>query len=165
VGFQTGDGDRGRVLALAAYDTYLWEKLGQPKPRLGVELHNRFWKNCVLWLAHQDEEEGQAYARPALRQLKVGGDQTVRVGVKLPSGGDDPNAELTVKIIPMPNTDGKNEQETENILKDALAKAKPEAGVRDKDGAKVLSRPRARGEYFVELTSPKKDAEGKPVLD
>src|SRR5262249_42320474 len=61
VGWQIGDGARGRVLALAAYDTYLWEKLGQPKTKVGSEIHTHFWKNCVLWLAHQDEEEGQAY--------------------------------------------------------------------------------------------------------
>jgi hypothetical protein len=44
-------------------------------------------------------------------------------------------------------------------------KAKTETVVRDKDGAKVLFRPREKGEYFVVLTSPKKDAEGKPILD
>ena len=85
VGHQIGDGAKGRVLAFGAYDTYLWEKLGQPKSRQGTEIHTRFWKNCVLWLAHQDEEEGQAYIRPAQRQIKVGGEQTLRVGVKLPS--------------------------------------------------------------------------------
>lgn len=158
VGWQIGDGARGRVLAFGAYDTYLWEKLGQPKTKAGSEIHTKFWKNCVLWLAHQDEEEGQAYARPAQRQLKVNGEQTIRVGVKLPGGGDDPNAELVVKIVPLP--EGKSEPDPAEV-----ERAKPETVIRDKDGAKVLHRPRVKGEYFVVLTSPKKDADGKPVLD
>ena len=156
VGHQIGDGARGRVLAFAAYDTFLWEKLGQPKTQRGTEIHTRFWKNCVLWLAHQDEEEGQAYIRPAQRQIKVGGEQTFRLGVKLPSGGDDPNAELNVKILPLP--EGRAEPDAVQI-----DKSRPETIVRDKDGAKVLYRPRAKGEYFAVLTSPKKDAAGKPI--
>jgi hypothetical protein len=158
VGWQIGDGARGRVLAFAAYDTYLWEKLGQPKTKQGSEVHTRFWKNCVLWLAHQDEEEGQAYARPALRQLKINAEQTIRVGVKLPGGGDDPTAELTVKILPLSPGQGEPDQPD-------VEKARSETVIRDKDGAKVLYRPKVKGEYFVLLTSPKKDTAGKPILD
>jgi hypothetical protein len=164
VGIQLGNGDISRVLAFGAYDTYLWEKLGQPKTRQGSEIHSRFWKQCILYLAHQDEEEGLAYARPLFRQLKVGNEQTVRVGVRLPSGQEDPNAELTVKIVPMPKTDPKSVEKKEPDQAE-IDKAKTETIVRDKDGAKVLFRPRERGEYFVVLTSPKKDAEGRPVLD
>ncbi len=157
VGWQIGDGARGRVLAFGAFDTYLWEKLGQPKTRQGTEIHSRFWKNVVLWLAHQDEEEGQAFARPAQRQLKVNGEQTIRVGVKLPSGSEDPNAEMTVKIVPLP--EGMAEPDPAEF-----DKARAETVVRDKDGAKVLFRPKVKGEYFVLLTSPKKDIEGKLML-
>jgi uncharacterized membrane protein len=158
VSWQIGDGDRGRVLAFGAFDSYLWEKLGQPKTKQGSEIHSRFWKQCVLWLAHQEDEEGQAYIRPAHRQLKVGGEQTLRLGVKLPSGQDDPNAEMTVKIVPLP--DGKIEPDQADI-----DKAKQETVVRDDKGAKVLFRPRTKGEYFAVLTSPKKDAAGKPMVD
>lgn len=157
VGWQIGEGARGRVLAFAAYDTYLWEKLGQPKTKQGSEIHSRFWKQTVLWLAHQEEEEGEAYVRPARRQLPVNGEQTLRLGVKLTGGGDDPNAEMTVKVVPLP--EGKTEPDAAEI-----EKAKPETVVRDKDGAKVLFRPRVKGEYFVVLTSPKKGPDGKPVI-
>jgi len=156
VGHQIGDAARGRVLAFAGYDTFLWEKLGQPKTRKGTEIHTRFWKNCVLWLAHQDEDEGQAYIRPAHRQIKVGAEQSYRLGVKLPSGADDPNAELNVKIVPLP--EGKAEPDPAEI-----DRARPETILRDKEGAKLLYRPRAKGEYLAVLTSPKKDAEGKPI--
>ncbi|MBA4188595.1 MAG: hypothetical protein C0467_11395 [Planctomycetaceae bacterium] len=157
VGWQVGDGARGRVLAFGAYDTYLWEKLGQPKTRQGSEIHSRFWKQVLLWLAHQEDEEGEAYIRPAYRQLKIGGEQIMRLGVRLPGGGDDPSAEFTVKIVPLP--EGKTEPDAAEI-----DKAKPETVIRDKDGAKVLYRPRVKGEYFVVLTSPKKGPDGKPLL-
>jgi hypothetical protein len=157
VSWQIGDGARGRVLAFGAFDSYLWEKL-QPKLKQGSEIHTRFWKQAVLWLAHQEDEEGQAYIRPSQRQLKVGAEQTLRLGVRQPSGQDDPNAEMTVKIVPLP--EGKIEPDQAE-----LDKAKPETIVRDPQGAKVITRPRAKGEYFAVLTSPKKDAEGKVVLD
>jgi hypothetical protein len=173
---QQGEGARGRILAFGAYDTYLWEKLGQPKSFAGSEIYAKFWKQCVLWLAHQEDEEGQAYIHPAKRQLKVGEEQTLRGGVKLPAGAkpppgsdpnsnDDPNAELTVKVVPMPKSMATDPAVRQKEIEAALAKAPPETVVRDARGAKVLYRPRADGEYFVELTSPKKDANGMPVLD
>ena len=152
VGHQIGTGSRGRVLAFAAYDTYLWERLGQPKTRQGVELHNRFWRQCVLWLAHQEEDEGQVFARPEFRRLPVGGDQTVRVGLKLPSGADDPNADLDVRVLPP----GPVTQADED-------KAPRQTVLRDAKGAKVLLKPPAPGEYTVVVTAPMKDAAGQPV--
>lgn len=150
---QYGDGDRGRVLAFAGFDTYYWEQLGQPKTRLGVEIHNRFWKQAVLWLAHQEEEEGQVYARPEFRRLPVGGDQTVRVGLKSPTG-DDPNAELDVRVLPPGQQDRPEDED----------KAAKQPVLRDAKGAKVLFKPPTAGEYTVVVTSPIKDKDGKPVM-
>ncbi|MBX9582504.1 MAG: hypothetical protein K2X87_19540 [Gemmataceae bacterium] len=151
VGHQIGEGDRGRVLAFGAFDTYLWQRLGQPKANTGIEIHNRFWRQCVLWLAHQEEEEGQVYARPEFRRLPVGGDQTIRVGLKSPAGGDDPNAELEVKVLP-PGTGPEDE-----------AKAPRQTVLKDAKGSKVLFKPPTSGEYTVVVTSPMKDAAGQPV--
>jgi hypothetical protein len=165
VGFQTGEGNRGRILAFAGYDTFLWEKLGRPKTGQGTDIHTRFWRQCVLYLAHQDEEEGQLEVRLAYRQLKVGAEQVIRPRAKLPSGVEDPNAEYTVKIVPMPKpVEGKPQERREPDQAD-IDKARIETLVRDKDGAKVVFRPREKGEYYVLATCPKKDAEGKPVLD
>ncbi|HSQ55440.1 MAG TPA: hypothetical protein VLM40_06815, partial [Gemmata sp.] len=162
VTWQAGEGARGRTLAFGAYDTLLWEKLGQPKSFVGSEIHSKFWKQSVLWLAHQEEEEGQAYIHPSRRQLKVGDEEILRLGVKKPGGGDDPNAELTLKIVPIPPGANPLDEAQLNAL---AAKAPPEAIVRDEKGAKVVYRPRTKGEHFALLTSPKKDAAGKPVLD
>lgn len=149
---QLGDGKSGRILAFAGYDSYLWETLGQPKTKQGIEIHNRFWKQCVLWLAHQEEEEGQVYARPEFRRLPVGGDQTIRVGFKSPSGGDDPDAQLDVKILPQGQDTPTDEE-----------RAPLQPVLRDKTGAKMLFKPPTPGEYTVVVTSPVKDKDGKPV--
>jgi hypothetical protein len=155
VGSQRSDADKGRWLAFGAFDTYLWRSFGQPKSRNGIELHERFWRQCVLWLAHQDEEESQVYARPQFRQLKVTQEQTVRVGMKKPDGTDDPNAPLTVRVVPLPP--GMPEPKPEDIQK-----ASPLTIIADKDGRKVLFRPPAPGEYFVLVTAPGKKADGSP---
>jgi hypothetical protein len=155
VGSQRGDANKGRWLAFGAFDTYLWRSLGQPKTRDGIEMHERFWRQCVLWLAHQDEEESQVYARPQYRQMKVTQEQTVRVGMKKPDGSDDPAVPLVVKIVPMPP--GAQEPKPED-----LAKASAQTVIADKDGRKVLFRAPAPGEYFVLVTAPGKKADGSP---
>jgi hypothetical protein len=45
------------------------------------------------------------------------------------------------------------------------AKATPRQTVRDKDGEKVLFKPRAAGEYVVLVTAPVIGPDGKPVVD
>jgi hypothetical protein len=158
VGSQRGDATKGRWLAFGAFDTYLWRSLGQPKTRDGIEMHERFWRQCVLWLAHQDEEESQVYARPQFRQLKVTSEQTVRVGMKKPDGSDDPTAPLTVRIIPL--TPGQPEPKPEDEKK-----APVQTVLADKDGRKVLFRAPAPGEYFVVVTTPAKKPDGTPEMN
>lgn len=158
VGSQRGDANKGRWLAFAAFDTYLWTNLDVKKSRAGMDMHHRFWRQCVLWLAHQDEEESQVYARPQFRQMKVTQEQTVRVGMKKPDGSDDPTAPLTVRIMPL--APGLPEPKPEDIQK-----ASPQTIIADKDGRKVLFRAPAPGEYFVLVTTPVKKADGTPELN
>ncbi|HEY1189267.1 MAG TPA: hypothetical protein VGE74_16565, partial [Gemmata sp.] len=153
VGSQRGSANKGRWLALGAFDTYLWRSFGQPKERTGLDMHERFWRQCVLWLAYQDEEESQAYARPRFRQMKATGEQTVRVGLKKPDGTDDPNAPLAVRILPL--APGQQEPKPEDEKK-----APALTPLTDQDGRKVLFRPTAPGEYFVSVTSPVKRPDG-----
>lgn len=158
VGSQRGDATKGRWLAFGAFDTYLWRSLGQPKTDDGIKMHERFWRQCVLWLAHQDEEESQVYARPQFRQLKVTSEQTVRVGMKKPDGSDDPSAPLTVRIVPL--APGQQEPKPEDEKK-----ASPLTVLTDKDGRKVLFRAPAPGEYFVAVTTPALKPDGTPELN
>lgn len=159
VGSQRGDGQKGRWLAFGAFDTYLWRTLGLPKSTDGIKLHERFWKQCVLWLAKQDEEEGQVFARPQFRQMKVTQEQTVRVGAKLSNGADDPTAPLTVKILPLPP--GTDEPKAEDVAK-AVALPVTADGETPKLGRKVTFRAPTAGEYFVVVTTPAKKADGTP---
>ncbi len=157
VGSQRGDGSKGRWLALAAFDTYLGRGLGQPQTEDGLQMHERFWKQCVLWLAHQDEEEGQIYARPLFRQMKSTQEQTVRVGIKAPDGLDDPAAPVTVRIVPLPK--GAPEPKAENDKN-----LPTQTVISDKEGRKVLFRPAPSPEpveYFVIATGPVKRADGR----
>ena len=149
---------KGRWLAFGAFDTYLWRSLGQPKTREGIEMHERFWRQCVLWLAHQDEEESQVYARPQYRQLKVTQEQTVRVGIKLPSGLDDPTAPLTVRVLPLPRGWRSRSRRRE---KKAIAQTVLSDAETPKIGRKIMFRPPAPGEYFVSVTGPVQKADGK----
>lgn len=177
VGQQIGAGSRGRVLALAAYDTYMWERLGQPKTREGVDIHDRFWRQCVLWLAHQEEEEGQLYVRPELLTPPTGRDMAIRVGLKAPGGGDEPNATLWVKILSPGefNREVLTGKSVEAVLATpgspqarelaaALAKAQLRTVTADKDGSKVMFRPTVPGEYLVVATSPHKGPNGQPLI-
>ena len=70
----------------------------------------------------------------------------------MPSGGDDPNADLEVKLLPPGPIRPEDEE-----------KAPKQTVTRDSKGAKVLLKPSAPGEYTVIVTAPMKDKEGKPV--
>jgi hypothetical protein len=149
VGHQIGVGNRGRVLVMAAQDTYMWQKLGQPKANDGIQLHARFWRHLVRWLAHQEDDEGAAFARPVLKRLPVGGKQTIRVGLRGPGGAPAQDPKFEVRVI----APGQNE---------AAAQAK--TPVPDPDGGfSVPYDPAAPGEYTVKLSATGHDKDGKPV--
>ena len=173
VGLKTGTEDRGRVLAFAPYDSYMWQRFGQPVDYTGVDIFTKFWRQCVLWLAHQEEEEGQVYARPEFPELAAGGTQTVRVGLKAPDGGDDPDAVLTVKVLGPGDYDPKDlrgrsleaaaRDENSSVYR-ALQKAQPRTVERDQAGSKVTLRPTVPGEYVVVVSTPayKIGPDGRP---
>lgn len=147
VGHQIGDGNRGRVLALGAMDTMAWQRLGLPKTRDGKQLHARFWRQLVLWLAHQDVDDGAAFARPEFPRVAVGSRQGIKVGLRGPNGAEVADAKLEVKVI------GPNETE---------ATAPPQAVVIDPNGGnRVNFRPTGPGEYTVKLIASGKTPDGK----
>jgi hypothetical protein len=90
--------------------------------------------------------------------MKVTQEQTVRVGMKLPNGDDDPTAPLTVRILPLPPGAAEPKPEDEK-------KAQQQTIVTDKDGRKILFRAPAPGEYFVAVTTPAKGPDGQPLTN
>lgn len=149
VGHQIGAGSRGRVLVLAVQDTLNWTRLGQPKASDGLQLHARYWRQLVRWLAHQEEDDGAAFAKPDWRRGPVGTKQGVRVGLRAPGGVPVPNPKFTVKIVAPGET-----PET----------ARQYQPVTDAEGGyRVPYDPAAPGEYTVTLSASGTDAAGKEV--
>jgi len=146
VGHQIGVGGRGRVLAFGAMDTLMWQTLGRPNTADGAELHGRFWRQMIRWLANQEDESSQVFARPELPRLPVGGRQTIRIGIRRPGGTPALEPRFTVKVIAPGETE-------------ATAALLPY--VPDSDGQfKVLYEPRVPGEYAVKVTGLGKDEKG-----
>ncbi|MGL6073638.1 MAG: hypothetical protein ACRC8S_05690 [Fimbriiglobus sp.] len=149
VGHQIGVGNRGRVLAFAAMDTSLWQKLGQPQSNQGVELYGQYWRQLIRWLAHQDEETGQVFARPELPRLPVGGRQTIRIGVRQPGGTPALEPQFSVKIL---------------APGEAEATAADRAYQPDSEGRfRVNFEPTVPGEYQIKVVGRGKDAKGEAI--
>jgi hypothetical protein len=114
-----------------------------------VQLHARFWRQMVRWLAHQEEDDAAAFARPELKRLPVGGKQTIRVGLRTPGGAPAKEPQFTVKVI----APGQDE-----------AAAQQRTAVPDPDGGfKVAYDPAVPGEYTVKVSAVGKDKDDKEV--
>jgi hypothetical protein len=112
-------------------------------------LHARFWKQTVLWLAHQDELEGNVYVRPEFRRLGAGGRQTVRMGVRDKRGDELPDADLRFQVV------GPGE---------AKDKAKAKRAEKDpKGGARTSFEARKPGEYQVVAWGEGTDPRGEKI--
>ena len=146
---QIGDGNRGRVAAFAGQDSYVWEAYGQKTNREGTQLHRRFWKQMLLWLAHQEQDEGAAYARPQFRELPAGAEQTVRVGLRGPGGAELKDAAFLVKVIAPGQTTVNGE--TKPTVADPAG------------GAKVAFNALIAGEYTVTVAATGKDSTGTEI--
>ena len=107
MGHQIGDGDKGRVLVLGAQDTWMWQRYGQPKAQDGKDIHSRFWRQMVLWLAHQDTDDSAVTARPAFPRLAVGGKQEVKFGIRGQNGAVVVNPKYDVTLFAPGDTVGK----------------------------------------------------------
>ena len=147
VGHQIGDGNRGRVLAFGAMDTMTWQRLGLPATTDGKKLHARFWKQLVLWLAHQDVDDGAAFARPEFPRVAVGGKQGIKIGLRGPNGAEVKDAQFQVKVF------GPNETEATAPLQTVV--------IDPNGGTKVNFLPTGPGEYTVKLVASGKTPDGK----
>lgn len=89
----------GRVAALAFDSSWQWPFAGDA----GMELHRRFWRQLVLWLANRRPEVWAISERSQydLDRLKAGDERVVlRAGVNEPSTGGQPaRSSVTGEII------------------------------------------------------------------
>jgi hypothetical protein len=150
VGWQTGDRN-GRVLAWAGMDTYLWKSFGRratPPTRDGIDLHAQFWRRLILWLAHQEEDEGLAYARPEYRRMPVKSPQRVKIGLRTTSGVELSDAKYDVRIV----APGAKVEDATSV-----------PVVADASGSRIAFEPMLPGEYTVVLKATGADSTGKEV--
>jgi hypothetical protein len=138
---QSGD---GRVLAFAGDSTWRWQMGG-----FG-EVHRRFWRQCVLWLAKKDEQtEGRVWIRLAGRRamrgtrvdFSVGAEDSQRdpietaqfeVAVQTPEGRDE-------DVRPIKGDDG-----WAATFRETAKPGDYRIKVTAKDGAEVLGTAEAR---------------------
>lgn len=151
VGIPKGGVLPARSLAFGGSDTWLWT---QPSPdannrRATYDLHTRFWKQVVLWLAHQDEIEGNVYVRPEFRRLIVNGRQNVRMGVRDKRGDEAPESEIRYQVH------GANEPADKN--KSKRAERDP------RGGARVSFEAKTPGEYRVTAWGEGTDVNGEKI--
>ncbi|HEY7158828.1 MAG TPA: glutamine amidotransferase [Gemmataceae bacterium] len=73
----------GRVLAFAGDTTHRW--IVNPQKQ---QMHGRFWRQMVLWLAKQENAEGSVWLKPDTRRLPVRGELGFSVGVRSKGGVD-----------------------------------------------------------------------------
>jgi uncharacterized membrane protein len=131
----------GRTLAFAGDTTYLWVR-----PPKGDQYHERFWRQLVLWLAKQEETEGNVWVKPDVRRLAAGGRVGFSAGVRGKGGLDLKDARFDAKVI------GPNGGEA------------PVQTVRDKDeDCGTFWKTDAPGEYRLVVKGTARDADGQEV--
>ncbi len=91
---------KGRTAALAVDTTWLWTRLGLPQSTLGVDLHAKFWKQLVVYLAQQENQEGSVWVKPDTRRLAAGGKLGFAVGLRGRTGIDLPDGQFDVQVVP-----------------------------------------------------------------
>ncbi|MFL5331193.1 MAG: glutamine amidotransferase [Gemmataceae bacterium] len=146
------DYGRGRTAALALDETRLWYLLGpnqRPRTTEGQDAHARFWRQLILYLAHQEETEGSVWIKPEVRRVPVGTKVPFGVGVRGKTGIDLPNANFEVKAV---HPDGKS--------------AEPVTVARDKESDRgTFWKTDQPGEYQLQVKATAKDVDGTPVSD
>jgi uncharacterized membrane protein len=140
------DFGKGRTLAFAGDTTWRWQLLGQPQSSEGVEIHARFWRQVVLWLAKQDETEGTVWVKPERRRLDAGEKLGFTVGLRGKGGIDAPEAHFEVSVV-----DPKG-------IESPLSTARDEKGERG-----TFWKTDQAGEYRLVVRGRGKDVDGQPI--
>lgn len=84
----------GRVLAFAGDTTYRW--VVDPQKQ---QMHGRFWRQLVLWLAKQENAEGSVWIKPDTRRLPMHSELGFSVGIRSRGGVDLKDGNYTVTVV------------------------------------------------------------------
>ena len=127
----------GRSLAFAGDTTFQWVK-----PPKGNYYFERFWRQLVLWLAHQDKTESKVWIKPDERRVKTGHRLGFSVGIRGKDGFDLKEASFTPKLI---------------------GPAAQVWKVRENGEDRIIVEPNAPGEYQLVVEGQGKEANGDEV--
>src|SRR5207253_2616349 len=110
--------------------------------------YERFWKQTMLWLARQENVEGNAWIKPDARRLAAGTNQRLgfSVGLRGKGGIELPNAQFQVQVI------GPSKEVTEVPL---LLEGKDQRG--------YFLKTNTPGEYRIQLLAKGKDVDGQDI--
>jgi hypothetical protein len=134
----------GRAVAFGGDTTYkAWRRTTD-----AVRAYERFWKQLILWLAKQEEAEGDVQVIPDTRRVAAGSNQRVgfTVRVRGKGGAKVENPRYTVKVV------GPNKEETDVPL-----------AREGEDDRGYFWRTNEPGEYVIEATA--RDSEGRALSD
>src|SRR5205085_2773194 len=84
----------GRTMAFAGSTTHLWVV-----NKDGYRAHSRFWRQAVLWLAHQEETDDFLHIEPDIRRLRAGDKLGFRVRMRGKNGEDLKETTFNAKIV------------------------------------------------------------------
>jgi hypothetical protein len=83
----------GRVMAFAADSTWRWWMQGHQAE------HRRFWRQCILWLAHKDQDNDAAvWVRPAERRYRASDRVELTAGAQTAEGDPITDATITGEV-------------------------------------------------------------------
>jgi Putative glutamine amidotransferase len=86
---------RSRVAAFAGDTTYLWCTVGDK-----AELHQRFWRQMILWLAKKEADTDQpVWVQVQPRNYVPGTPVTLTFGARAADGSELPDAEFQVEVV------------------------------------------------------------------
>ena len=131
----------GRVLAFGGDTTHRWIRDEETKA-----MHARFWRQAVVWLAHQEEAEGGAWVKPGTRRLPARAELPFEVGLKGKGGVRVEGAAYEVEVSGPGGVKF------------------PARAARTADGDRgTFTQAEAPGEYKITVRGKGKDAEGNEV--
>jgi uncharacterized membrane protein len=90
----TADYGNGRTLAFAGDTTHRWVRSPET-----ARMHDRFWRQLVIWLAKQEEAEGNVWVKPDIRRLPVGAELGFSVGVRSKGGVDLAGGTFRAEVV------------------------------------------------------------------
>ncbi len=90
----TANYEKGRTLAFAGDTTYRWIRNEQT-----AQMHSRFWRQMIVWLARQEDAEGSVWVKPDTRRLPLRAELRFSAGVRSKGGVDLLGGNYHVEVI------------------------------------------------------------------